>query len=355
VSRLDFYDDGAYRDPVDPDLAYPSVSEVLNATTPKPWLTAWAAKVAAEFVVDNLDTVTTVSRDVGRAAAVDLIKGESRRRRETKADIGSQQHAVLEALLTDAPIPPLPDNLVDVEIDGDTVDHDAISDGLINFLTDFGVEVVLAEATVCSVAHGYAGTLDLIADFPGLQLPKRPAVEGRPVRLMVDCKTGVSLGSEVIAQLVAYERADEVWIDRLGNKVRMPEVDGLAVLRVRREYDRGYKLLLLPGDLATEAFAWALQSLAILRQRKRFDRLRWTPLYPPRPDGTQPAPRLEDLDPDSAVGRAVKPLRAIGAYTVDDVAMMTAAEVKAVKGVGPKMFTALSALLADHGLDWAAP
>lgn len=339
IGRLDQGDSRWYVDPVDPDLVYESVTTILSAATSKPWLTAWSAKLAGEFVADHLELVAQTHAEAGRDAAVDLIKGAARRSRELKADIGTHQHNVLEALLLDLPIPSVPEHLVDVEVDGETVDHDAISDGLLAFLVDFDVEPLLAEATVANVMHGYAGTLDLIADLKVLRR-----------RLLIDCKSGKNLDPSMRAQLTAYRRADEVWVNSLGNKIRMPQVDGCAVLHLRREYERGYKLIEVEADDA--AFEWFLDCQQVLRHQAAQPKIKGRPLYVPLPDGSQPPPLLEDVD-YAGVNRCRKALAAAGIKSLSDLAARTRADVAAVKGVGPKALDACAELLAQHGLTFA--
>lgn len=340
IGRVERFEGRWYVDQADPDLVYESVTAILSAANSKPWLTAWAAKLAAEFAVDHHELVGQTLTEAGHEAAVTLIKGAATRSRDMKADIGTHQHDVLEALLLDLPIPDVPEHLVDVEIEGERVDHDAISDGLLNFLTDFDVEAELAEATVANVLHGYAGTLDLIATLRKL---------GR--RLLIDCKTGLVLDPAMNAQLAAYRRADEVWVDDMGNKVRMPQVDGCAVLHVRREYGRGYKLLEVPAD--DDAFAWFLHCQQVLLDQKAQPKIKGRPLYPPLPDGSQPLPLLEDIEYEG-FNRCRSALIKSGVLDLGQLAALTREQVASIKGVGPKALTAIHALLTERDLDFTA-
>ena len=74
-----------------------------------------------------------------------------------------------------------------------------------------------------------------------------------------------------------------------------------------------------------------------------------------RLDGTMPGPRICDLAGEG-YGRALAPLRArrSGAdCELERLAEFTAADVLAVKGVGPKLIDVIKVMLADHGLGLA--
>lgn len=340
VGRVDEGDSRWYVDPADPDRRFESVTAILSAATSKPWLTRWSAKLAAEYTAANLDELVETHVVEGPAAVIQLVKGAAERFRELKAEIGSHQHNVMEALILDTKIPDVPEHLVDVEVDGERVDHDELSDGILNFVADFDVTPRLAEATVASVFWGYAGTLDLIGDLG------RSPLGPRARRGLIDLKTGTNLDVAVRAQLGAYRRADEVWLDRLGNKAGMPRVDFAAVLHVRKSHRRGYKLVPVPTDETSwEWFKACQKVLAHQQEQAKIPRGVW---YPPRPDGSQPPPYLEDVEQAGFTCRNA--LIAAGIETVEDLARFTTAELRAVRGVGPKALDVIAAVLAAHHL-----
>lgn len=320
---------------VDPSSGrlHESVTSAIAVATGKPWLAPWGAKSAAQFTVGHLDLIRSVAEEASAEGAVALITKEAQRLRELKRDIGSHQHHVIEALIIDAPIPSVPDHLVGVEIDGETVDQDLISDGFLNFCEDHDPEFEMAEATVAS-AHGWAGTLDIIA------LMRRM---GR--RFLIDVKTGAVLDSTIAPQLAAYKYADEVWIDHMGNKAPMPVVDGCAVLHLRPEHPRGYKLQEIPiGDAELSRF---MDMYSVAAAHRANPKLVMKTLYRPLDDGSQPPPQIEDVD---ALGRAKSPLIKAGFRSLSDVAGLTAMQLDAVTGLGPKTVPIVLSVLADHGL-----
>lgn len=325
-----------YVDPAEPELRYESVTSAIGQATSRSFLIGWAATIAAQYAVDHLELVQLTAAESSKVAAVKLIAGEADRIRDVKADIGTHAHKVIEALILDLAIPPVPDHLVGVEVDGEAIDHEAITDGFLAFVEDYAPSFEMAEATVVSVLHGYAGTLDLLASFPSLGL-----------RLVLDAKTGRYLDATMAAQLSAYERADEVWLDDLGRKAPMPPVDGSAVLHLRPEYQRGYKLLRV--DTGPDTFRWFLQMLAVAKGHRERPKLPARALYPPLPDGSQPPPLVEDVE---ALGAARGPLIAAGLLRLDQVADQHPAALKLLKGLGPKRLLLIAEQLGAHGIPY---
>src|SRR3954464_11091349 len=108
IGRFEKGDNRYYVDPANPDNVYESVTTILSATESKPQLVNWAAKLAAEFAVSHHDAIGQSIESFGADATIKLIASEAKRLRDLKADIGSHQHAILEALLLDLPIPQVP-------------------------------------------------------------------------------------------------------------------------------------------------------------------------------------------------------------------------------------------------------
>lgn len=327
---------------------YDSVTSILAATNSKPWLTAWSAKLAAEFAVDHRDLVARTFEEAGRDAAIDLVKRTAARKRDVKADVGSYVHAVIEAVLLEQGIPSIPDELLGEDYDGEPLTPqlvDAIIDGLLNFFADFNisdVDVLMAEATVADPDLLVAGTLDLII---ALILAKLVPV--------IDIKTGANLDATWKQQLSAYRRMKVVWLPN-GQRADMPETNARAVLHLRREYERGYKFF-CDSDLD----ACQTDHQAFLRAHANF---RWQHaakarlgkvLYPPNPDGSQPPPLLEDMDGVDGFSRCRSSLRKAGIRTLGDLAALTVVQAKGISGVGPKALQACTDVLRTYGLSWA--
>jgi hypothetical protein len=166
-------------------------------------------------------------------------------------------------------------------------------------------------------------------------------------RGLVDCKTGANLYGSMRRQLAAYRNADEVWLDNLGNKAAMPEVDFCAVLHLRREYDRGYKLLAVPAeDDDFFAFLTAQEAFHVLQADGK---LGGRALYKPLDDGTQPPPLLEDIDVEG-FNRCKGKLIKAGLKSLDALAALTEKEARSIKGVGDAAIASCIGVLAANGL-----
>ena len=167
---------------------YVSVTTVLQALA-KPALVPWAARTAAEAVLEDPAAYDTVEK----AAAVIY------RKRDTAADRGSLVHSLAEATARGA------------EIDLASVPEAArgYAHAFLAWARAMRPTPLYTEANVYSDRYGYAGTTDLIAAFPDKQ-----------VRL-VDFKTTSDLYREVALQLEAYRQADFI-VPHVGEPQRIP-------------------------------------------------------------------------------------------------------------------------------------
>lgn len=317
---------------------YDSVTSIISATTSKPWLAGWSAKLAATFAVDKIELVQATLAEAGRDAAIDLIKGVAKRHREHKADTGSYVHSVVEALLLDVGgVPSVPDELLGHDYEGEPLTQelvDSIVDGFINFMVDFEPNVWMAEATVADPDTHVAGTLDIGATF---------RVFGDRV---VDVKTGSNIEPSWRIQLARYRRMPVVWLPN-GQRADMPPTDGSAMLHLRREYERGYKLRLWDEDDEEFGLFGLMRVLALWNRAAVVKPGRV--VYPPLEDGSQPPMLLEDVDTEG-IGRCRAALAAAGVRDVADLAALTVDELLAIAGVGESSVHAVIAALAEHQL-----
>ena len=278
--------------------------------------------------------------------------------------MGSHVHAMVEQLIlwqaspegrgSDLALPVLPDHLQGQDYDGCPVEDvaDWMIDGFLNFVSEWKPVFRAAEMTVFNYGLGIAGTLDIIADLPDVALAPSGSVRSRPpVRVCIDVKTGFGIpGVTWQEQVAAYRQMTECQPDRLATDLHpMPATDCGAVLHLRPEHLDGYRLM--PVKPADHAEAWNCFRRAVEIYRSRSAR-RAKPgkvVYPPRPDGTIPPPRLADLDGEG-YGRALVPLVKAGIGDLEQVAAMDAGECLKIKGVGGKLLGAIRVMLADHGL-----
>lgn len=344
IGRVEDGDSRWYIDPLS-GAQYASVTYILGATHSKPWLTPWSAKLAAEAAVEHLDLLRELVKAEGPGPAVAWLKDAAKRRRELKADIGSYCHDVVEALILDTAIPTPPEHLIRPDgsplvVDGESVDLDQIVDGFTAFVQDYDPDFLMAEATVANPEHSYAGTLDFVAILRRLN----------GITVGVDTKTGAVLDEWMNPQLAGYRRATEVWLNHLGDRAPMPAWDKAAILHLRTDYARGYKLLDQPAD--DQAFAWFLSCREQLAFAENAPPVRGRPLYPALPDGSQPPLLIEDIVHDG-FSRTVAALHLAGVENVEDLSCLTIPEALALHGIGVGSVGPMVEVLAAHGLEFS--
>lgn len=344
-----------------------SVTTVLDATEGKQsFLTPWAARLAAKYAVDNLDLLAKTVQAEGWQEAVDLAAGQARMIREHKADAGKYVHDVVEALIlwaaspegagAEIVMPLLPEHLTGTDYDGEPLE-DVVAwmiEGFLTFVADWEPRFLAAEMAVFSQRLGIAGTLDLIAALDGYGIGgsgRFTAAPGRTVTPCVDVKTGKHLSVTWKEQVAAYRRMDEALLP-MGDLVPMPATDCSAVLHLRPEYDRGYRLMLVAQDDDQAAWETFQAALTTYRNRRVARAKPGKVCYPLRADGTIPQPRLADLDGEG-YGRSLAPLMKAGVADLEQIAAMTAGQLLAVKGIGGKSLESIRAMLAGHGLHLA--
>lgn len=340
-----------------------SVTSVNSATEDKPWLPPWSSGIAAGWCADNLQLLARTLKNEGREAAVKLATQQSEIIRDVKRDAGSYVHTVVEALIlwaaspegtgADIVLPSMPDRLVGADYDDDPIEDVTgwMIDGFLNFVAAFQPGFEAAEMTVFNVTLGVAGTLDMIITLRGLAIGSAGrfiACPGNVLTICVDVKTGKHLSVTWREQVAAYRRMEEALLP-MGDLVPMPATDATAVLHLRPEHRNGWRLMLISADDDEAAWGTFLNSLATYQDRKAAKPKPGRVVYPLRADGTMPQPRLADLDGEG-YGRAISPLVKARIGDLEDLAAMTAAQLLATKGIGPKTIETVRVILADHGL-----
>lgn len=224
-----------YINPADAQVKVPGVTTVVDQL-PKPYLTYWAAREAAEAAVTNWDIVSQlVKRDP--AGATDYLKSAHRRTSRSAADLGSAAHEYFERLARGEAINPR-------HVHADVRPHVR---WFSEFLEQVQPEFLHLEETVWSDEHQYAGSFDAIA-----------RVDGELV--VLDWKTSKSVYDSVALQLSAYRYANRIILAADGESVDVPALAGGAVLHVRPE---GWQLV--PVACGEDVFG------AFLSLRRIFD------------------------------------------------------------------------------------
>jgi hypothetical protein len=233
---------GGSRFYVDPDdgRKAPGVTSVIGML-PKPFLTFWAAKMTAEFAVDNFAAVQAIAAN-DRDAAVDMLKGAHRRYTKGRADVGSAAHDMFERMMRG-------ENVRRVGMD-----LEPYRKHFAEFLDTVQPELYSAEDVMWSDTHNYAGSSDAI-----LRVKDDSAGD---VLVMTDWKTSKNAYPDVALQLSAYAHADRI-IDADGASIPMPEIHAGAVLWITPE-----RWEFKPVKIDEEVFSYFLA----LRQVFNWDR-----------------------------------------------------------------------------------
>lgn len=239
---------------------YPSVTHILSAIA-KPALVAWAAnteraaamEAAADVWDDEAGAITPMSR--GEFLAATLAKlGEVKAHQKALAvagDIGTQVHQRIEWTMKQA---------LGIAVGPEPAVSDAAEWAFMAFEAwahRVNLKPLMAEEVLHSHIHGYAGTMDLLAEVEG-------------VLTLIDFKTGKSIYPEAFLQSAAYQVA----LVEMGH----PMPAAALILRLPKvETDPAFEVgivppldELFPVFLATkQLWAWHYANEAAYRQRRK--------------------------------------------------------------------------------------
>lgn len=229
---------------------YWSVTTVIGNAIAKPHLQRWASKEAALAAFEHADLIASVApvtldetrRPVGDEAreVYELMAGAHERNRDAAAEIGSRVHGVAEAYALGADFPINPES-----------DLAPFLFTLWHWFNDFKPDIIAAEAPVVSETYGYAGTMDLAAQFA--------VIDGR--RLLLDYKSGKNISSDVALQLAGLRYADFMVLPD-GTTQPVPKVDGCAVVHIRPNGYRMYEVKADEDTFTTFRYAQAMHKWA---------------------------------------------------------------------------------------------
>lgn len=208
-------------------LKVPGVTTILKAL-PKDALINWAANSTAEAALNRWDELGKLKP----AQRLKELQGARWADKDTASNRGTQVHGLAQRLVHDEQV------AVPPELEGHVQSY-------VRFLDEFDVQAVLVEATVMSHKHGYAGTLDLIAELLDPDDPEPDPDKRRRHSWLLDIKTSRSgIFGETALQLAGYRYAD-CWVDELGVERPMPEVERTGAVHVRAD---GYDLVPVEAD-----------------------------------------------------------------------------------------------------------
>lgn len=180
----------------------PSVTTVLGMMS-KPLLVPWAAKVTAQYAVDNWPRLGRLNRD----KRIQEIKRAHDTIRNDSAELGDTIHEYAESYLKDEPTPQITDENV------------SAVGALFAWVDEYKPELLGAEVSVWNATYGYAGTFDLLAKING-------------ETWLLDYKTGKGLYPEVAMQLAALGKGETILNEGLD---KLPKIDHYGVVQVRTD------------------------------------------------------------------------------------------------------------------------
>jgi hypothetical protein len=209
MERSSFNGERFYVHPVTAE-PMPSVTTILGSAGVSRGLMAWAAKMAAEFAVDEMQQWLELDRE----AAIKLIKGTAFRHSGRSLKVGTDAHAYAEDRLNG--MARHDDKAARIMSGG----GDHACDNVDKLIEGTGMKPILTEVGVYHDELMYAGTFDGVVE-----------IDGR--LLLIDWKTSRSVVGDMALQLAAYRYG--LYIDGPDGIDLMPKVDGCAVLHIPKE------------------------------------------------------------------------------------------------------------------------
>ena len=202
-----------------------SVTTILQVVDKSGPLIGWAKRITAEAALKHRNELAGWVESFGDDSAVQMLTKAATVIRDRAANAGSEIHPYAEAIARGQ----------DVEVPEDLAPYVA---AYRTWIARFEPEFLAAEEMVCSLEHGYAGTLDAIVEIAG-------------ETWLLDYKTSKGVYPETALQLAAYGAAEFIGRPADPNRYALPEIHQYGVLHIRPE---GYELVPFDVTGAFEAF-----------------------------------------------------------------------------------------------------
>lgn len=187
----------------------PGVTTILGDGIPKPQLINWAGNATAEAAINRWDELA----DLPPAQRLETLKKARYEVTDKAKRRGTEVHGYAERLVQGEQVTGIPD-----ELRGHVEEY-------ARFIDAFGLDPVLVEVVIVNYTHGYAGTLDLVADLDCPICSKR-------CRWLLDVKTNEKgIYAETALQLAAYRFA-EAYVDNDATEHPMIAVDHCGAIHL---------------------------------------------------------------------------------------------------------------------------
>jgi hypothetical protein len=212
----------------------PGVTTMVKGI-PSQALMNWGPKVTAEYAVDHWDELS----DLAPSVRLNRLLRARYEVKDSAAKRGHEVHDLAERLLAGE----------EVDVPDDIAGH---VESCIHMIDSYKMSPVITEAVIFSHTHGYAGTLDALADFPlGLPSPHpwtSSILDPPGLRILCDWKTNRGgIYGETALQLSGYRYAD-TYLHRDGSEHAMLAVDGCAAIHITAD---GFDLIPVTADEST--------------------------------------------------------------------------------------------------------
>jgi hypothetical protein len=186
----------------------PGVTTILGGGLPKPQLVNWSGNATAEAAINRWDELS----DMPPAQRLETLKRARYEVTNTAKNKGKAVHLYAEALVQGIEVKGVPDELR------------PYIENYVHFIDAWQLDPILVEVVLVNYTHGWAGTLDLVADITG--------ISGERERWLLDLKTGErGIYPETALQLCAYRFA-EFYVDQDGNEQPMIPVEATGAVHV---------------------------------------------------------------------------------------------------------------------------
>ena len=226
------------------------VTTIVKQGMPRPeGLQRWDRQQVARSAVDQASFIAKMDKGEAEKHLVD----QPNRELNKAAARGTTVHGWADAFAETGELPAL-------EADDPLAGY---AHSLERFLLDWQPRFLLNEVTVFNSFHLYAGTLDAIAELPGLG------------HCLIDYKTSKRAYGEHALQLSAYRYAT-FYIDEDETRFALPRIDSCAIVLIN---DDGYRIVPVQADRA--AFAVFLRAKAMVAHGKNEKNLVGAPLTAP--------------------------------------------------------------------------
>lgn len=215
-------------------LAMPGVTSIISKVDKSGPLIAWAKGVTADAALNNLDRLTTMVEQDGKAPTKSWLTAHATAESDRAKDLGTRVHILAEQVSR-----------------GASPDMDEFEEPFVEAYRRYVAEVEphyrSLEQFTANLTFGYGGTFDFLADIDGKLT-------------LGDLKTGKGIYPETRLQLAGLGMAEFIGRPNDPKRYRMPEIEQYVILHVRPEaYAKGYQLYRVNVDDADrEAFKGAL-------------------------------------------------------------------------------------------------